>query len=53
MPVVPENRNRPGKSFLMSETWIITPTIVNEAHLGASWNGQHYQNLGDNLDAVR
>jgi hypothetical protein len=46
MPVVPEDRKRPGKSFLMSETWILTPTIVNEVHLGASWNGQNYQNLG-------
>lgn len=47
LPVVPENRNRPAKSFLVSETWIINPTLVNEAHLGASWNGQRYENLGD------
>ena len=47
LPITPENRNRPGRSFLVSETWIVNPSIVNEAHLGASWNGQRYQNLGD------
>jgi hypothetical protein len=47
IPITPENRNRPGKSFLVSETWLINPTLVNEVHLGASWNGQRYQNLGD------
>jgi hypothetical protein len=46
LPITPENRNRPGKSFLVSETWLISPTLVNEAHLGSSWNGQRYQNLG-------
>jgi hypothetical protein len=46
LPITPENRNRPGKSFLLSETWLISPTMVNEAHLGASWNGQRYENLG-------
>ncbi len=46
LPITPENRNRPGKSFILSETWLINPTLVNEAHLGSSWNGQRYQNLG-------
>ncbi len=47
LPLIPENRNRPGKSFLLSETWLISPTLVNEVHLGASWNGQRYENLGN------
>jgi hypothetical protein len=47
IPVVPENRNRPAKGALLSETWLISPTVVNEIHFGASWNGQRYQNLGD------
>jgi hypothetical protein len=47
IPVVAENRNRPGKSALLSETWVITPSLVNEAHAGGSWNGQRYTNLGD------
>ncbi|HKE24130.1 MAG TPA: carboxypeptidase-like regulatory domain-containing protein [Bryobacteraceae bacterium] len=46
LPVSPEIRDRPGKSGLISETWVISPTIVNEAHLGASWNSQHYWNQG-------
>lgn len=47
IPVVPENRNRPAKSTQLSETWVISPSIVNLATVGASWNGQRYQNLGD------
>ncbi len=47
VPAVPENRNRPAKSALLSETWVVTPTVVNELHFGASWNGQRYENLGD------
>ena len=47
LPIVPETRSRPGKSFLISETWLISSTVVNEAHIGASWNSQHYINQGD------
>ncbi len=47
VPAIAENRNRPAKSALLSETWVISPTLVNEAHVGSSWNGQRYQNLGD------
>jgi hypothetical protein len=47
IPVVAENRNRPGKSVVLSETWVISPSLVNEAHVGGSWNEQRYQNLGD------
>jgi len=47
LPITPEIRDRPGKSGLISETWVISPTIVNEAHLGASWNSQHYWNQGN------
>ncbi|MBS1858151.1 MAG: TonB-dependent receptor [Acidobacteria bacterium] len=47
IPITPEIRDRPGKSALLSETWVISPTLVNEAHVGASWNSQHYWNQGD------
>jgi hypothetical protein len=47
LPITPEIRNRPGKSALLSETWVASPTIVNEAHIGSSWNSQHYINQGD------
>jgi hypothetical protein len=47
LPIVAENRNRPAKSALLSETWLISPTLVNEWHVGGSWNGQRYENLGN------
>jgi hypothetical protein len=47
IPVVPEYRNRPAKAMLLSETWVITPSVVNEVHAGGSWNGQRYSNIGD------
>jgi hypothetical protein len=47
VPITPEIRDRPGKSALVSETWVITPTLINEAHFGSSWNSQHYWNQGD------
>jgi hypothetical protein len=47
VPAVAENRDRPAKSALLSETWVISPTVVNEVHGGASWNGQRYWNVGD------
>jgi hypothetical protein len=47
LPITPEIRDRPGKSFLLNESWVVSPSIVNEAHLGASWNGQRYLNQGD------
>src|SRR5207248_1988405 len=31
LPIDPEIRDRPGKSFLVAETWVISPSIVNEA----------------------
>jgi hypothetical protein len=46
LPVVAENRDRPAKAALVSETWLISPSMVNEVHAGASWNGQRYWNVG-------
>src|SRR5579872_522889 len=47
LPITPEIRDRPGKSALLSETWVITPSLVNQVNLGASWNSQHYWNQGN------
>jgi hypothetical protein len=47
IPITPELRDRPGKSALLSETWTVSPSIVNEAHIGFSASGQHYWNQGD------
>ena len=43
----PTNRNRPGESLLLSETWVVTPTIVNEAHANATWVSQHILPAGN------
>ncbi len=47
LPITPEIRSRPGKSALLSETWVISPSLVNQVNLGASWNSQHYLDQGN------
>ena len=42
-----EIRDRPGKSALLSETYVISPSLINEAHIGSAWNSQHYWNQGN------
>jgi hypothetical protein len=43
----PTNRNRPGESYLLSETWIISPSVVNEVHANATWVSQHILPAGN------
>jgi hypothetical protein len=50
LPVTSEIRDRPGKSALISETFVISPTLINEAHIGSAWNSQHYLNQGNLWD---
>src|SRR5258705_953264 len=40
LPTIPTNRLRPGNSYQLSYTWLISPTLINEAKVNASWNGQ-------------
>lgn len=47
LPTTPTLRNRPGQSYLIGETWMVTPTIVNEFHANASWASQHIPPYGD------
>ncbi len=47
LPVVPSNRLRPGESFLVSESWVIAPTVVNELRGSASWVSQNIPPYGD------
>ncbi len=47
IPVDAQIRDRPGQSALLSETWVVSPNVVNEAHFGGSWNGQRYWNQGN------
>lgn len=47
LPTVPSNRLRPGFSYQIAHTWVINPTLVNEAKVNASWNGQRIPPVGD------
>jgi hypothetical protein len=47
LPTTPTLRNRPGQSYLLGETWIPTPTIVNEFRVNASWASQHIPPYGN------
>ncbi|HZR28209.1 MAG TPA: carboxypeptidase regulatory-like domain-containing protein [Terriglobales bacterium] len=46
LPTCAENRLRPGSSYQLAHTWLVTPTLVNEANLNASWNGQRIPPVG-------
>lgn len=47
LPTTPTLRMRPGESFLLAETWLPTPHIVNEARANASWASQHIPPYGN------
>ncbi len=47
LPTTPTVRMRPGESFLIAETWLPTPHIVNEARANTSWASQHIPPYGD------
>src|SRR4029453_18063137 len=40
LPTIPTNRLRPGTGILISYTWLVSPTLVNEEKENAFWNGQ-------------
>jgi hypothetical protein len=47
LPTTPTNRLRPGYSYQVNHTWIVSPGLVNEVKLNASWNGQRIPPVGD------
>ena len=47
LPTIPTNRLRPGSSYQISYTWLITPNLINEAKINASWNGQRIPPVGE------
>ena len=47
LPTTPTLRRRPGESFLIAHTWVISPALVNEARANASWASQHIPPYGD------
>jgi hypothetical protein len=48
LPTTPTHRLRPGYGIQIGETWFITPQIVNQAKINASWNGQRIPPAGVN-----
>jgi hypothetical protein len=48
LPTTPTQRNRPGQSYLLSETWTVRPTIINQATATFSYVSQHVPPVGDN-----
>lgn len=47
LPTTPTLRGRPGESFLMAETWLVKPNVVNEYRVNASWASQNIPPYGD------
>jgi Carboxypeptidase regulatory-like domain len=47
LPTVPTNRLRPGSSYQLSYTWLITPNFINEVKGNATWNGQRVPPVGE------
>jgi len=47
LPTIPTNRLRPGSSYQVSYTWLISPTTINEVKANASWNGQRVPPVGE------
>jgi hypothetical protein len=47
LPTIPTNRLRPGSSYQVSHTWLISPTKINEAKINVSYNGQRIPPVGE------
>jgi hypothetical protein len=47
LPTVPTDRSRPGTSYQVGHTYVVGANLINEAKLGASWNGQRIKPVGD------
>jgi hypothetical protein len=47
LPTTPTQRNRPGQSYLLSETWTVRPTIINQATATFSYVSQHVPPVGE------
>ncbi|WP_348267525.1 carboxypeptidase regulatory-like domain-containing protein [Edaphobacter paludis] len=47
LPTTPTQRNRPGQSYLLSETWTVRPTIINQATATFAFVSQHIPPVGE------
>ena len=48
LPTVPTDRSRPGTSYQIGHTYVVSTNLINEAKIGASWNGQRIKPVGEN-----
>ena len=47
LPTIPTNRLRPGSSYQVSYTWLISQTLINEARVNVAYNGQRIPPVGE------
>ncbi|MGI8672368.1 MAG: carboxypeptidase regulatory-like domain-containing protein [Luteitalea sp.] len=47
LPTVPTDRSRPGSSYQIGHTYVLSTNVINEAKVGASWNGQRIKPQGN------
>lgn len=47
LPTVPTNRSRPGTSYQIGHTYVVSANLINEAKVSAAWNGQRINPQGD------
>jgi hypothetical protein len=47
LPTIPGNRRRPGYSYQIGHMWMLTPRLINEAKVNASWSKQRTPPVGD------
>lgn len=47
LPTIPTDRRRPGFSYQVGHTWMLTPSLINEAKINASWNSQRIPPVGE------
>jgi hypothetical protein len=47
LPTTPSNRLRPGNSYQVNHTWVLSQSLVNEVKVNASWNAQRIPPVGD------
>ncbi len=47
LPTTPTLRSRPGESFLMAHTWLVSAAFINEFRVNASWASQNIPPYGD------
>jgi hypothetical protein len=47
LPTIPTDRRRPGFGYQVGHTWTLSPSLINEAKINASWNSQRIPPVGD------